>query len=243
MTLRGSFWSLTSFLIIIVSSISTGKNLYCNWQEYQNENICCRKCSQGQQVKTDCKVNIPTSCKPCPLGTFMNEMNAQKSCFPCSECEEAPGLKTKRRCMPQSDSTCEPLERFFCTQSVEGSCGAAQKHRSCDPGHYIRQRGTSVADTVCSPCANGTFSDGTLTSCQKHRECHSLNQTLLRPGTKSRDAECVPTLDRTIVIAVGGVVVFLLCCILGLCYHRKRITGCLNRGAKGTFKLIEMQKV
>ncbi|XP_074537096.1 tumor necrosis factor receptor superfamily member 14-like [Halichoeres trimaculatus] len=182
---RMKLWFL---LMIIIMKASSGQ--MCHQTEYWNGNECCPMCGVGHRVKTDCEGEKSTSCQPCSEGTFMNKLNGLRSCFHCSECEEAAGLKIKRLCMWISDSVCEPLEGFFCTEPSEDGCGAAQRHRSCDPGHYISQRGSSESDSECSPCSEGTFSDGTFTSCQNHTECDPSNQQLLRPGTGSQDAEC-----------------------------------------------------
>ncbi|XP_074538418.1 tumor necrosis factor receptor superfamily member 14-like [Halichoeres trimaculatus] len=228
--------SSTSLLIFKMKA-SSGQTLTCHRTEYQVGNECCPMCGVGHRVKTDCEGEKSTSCQPCSDQTFMNKLNGLRSCFPCSVCEEASGLRMKRSCTRISDAVCEPLEGFFCTQLSEDGCGAAQRHRSCDPGHYISQRGNSVSDSECSPCSEGTFSDGTFTSCQKHTECDPSNQQLLRPGTGSQDAECGELEpNRTKEIAggvVGGVVVFVLVvlCLSAWCY-RKKINSFLTRGKK-----------
>ncbi|XP_030225200.1 uncharacterized protein LOC115553049, partial [Gadus morhua] len=105
--------------------------------------------------------------------------------------QECLGLKVKRSCTSTSDAVCEVLDGFFCSDSNRGGCRAAQRHRlSCSPGYYIGQRGTADKDTECLHCTDGTFSDGTSSSCQNHTKCESVGLKLMRPGTDSTDSEC-----------------------------------------------------
>ncbi|CAL8254190.1 unnamed protein product, partial [Arctogadus glacialis] len=100
-------------------------------------------------------------------------------------------LKVKRSCSSTSDAVCEVLDGFFCSDSNRGGCRAAQRHRlSCSPGQYIGQRGTADKDTECLHCTDGTFSNGTSTSCQNHTKCESVGLNLMKPGTDSTDSEC-----------------------------------------------------
>uniref|UniRef100_A0A3Q2Q3U0 TNFR-Cys domain-containing protein n=1 Tax=Fundulus heteroclitus TaxID=8078 RepID=A0A3Q2Q3U0_FUNHE len=134
--------------------------LRCHLMEYRIGNECCPMCPPGSHVKSDCTAFRSTSCLPCRAGTYMDLPNGQKECTPCSACDSA-GLKEKDGCTLSSDAVCEPMEGFFCTQPKSGGCGAAQKHRSCEPGQYISKMGTASADADCSDCISGTFSNGT----------------------------------------------------------------------------------
>ncbi|XP_047186593.1 tumor necrosis factor receptor superfamily member 5-like, partial [Scophthalmus maximus] len=72
--------------------------------------------------------------------------------------------------------------------------------------------GTALTDTECSDCSDGTFSNGTSTSCQPPTQCESQILQLIKPGTVSTDAECGEDYDSTIVVAI--VVSFLLICVV-----------------------------
>uniref|UniRef100_A0A3P8UR08 TNFR-Cys domain-containing protein n=1 Tax=Cynoglossus semilaevis TaxID=244447 RepID=A0A3P8UR08_CYNSE len=80
------------------------------------------------------------------------------------------GLKTLTPCTVVQDTTCEPLDGFFCINRTENHCTAAQNHTRCQPGQYIRNNGTAATDTECSDCTSGTFSDGTFTVCRPHTQ-------------------------------------------------------------------------
>ncbi|XP_034562924.1 tumor necrosis factor receptor superfamily member 14-like isoform X2 [Notolabrus celidotus] len=229
---------LVVFMIII---ISRGQTLACSETKYQVGNDCCSLCGKGEHLKTECKGDIDTSCKPCADGTYMDELNSLNSCYPCFKCDEGSGVRTNTSCTRTSDTVCEPLEGFFCNRSTEHSCLTAQRHRICKPGQYISQNGTSMTDAVCSNCTNGTFSDGTFPSCRTHTQCESLN----KPGNKSADAECgEPGPGKTgwnvvvvvvVVVVVGVVVVVVVVVVLSALValrYREKIKRSLNSGTK-----------
>ncbi|CAL8253910.1 unnamed protein product [Arctogadus glacialis] len=103
---------------------------------------------------------------------------------------EGLGLKVKKSCSSTSDAVCEVLDGFFCSDSNGGGCRTAQRHTVCSPGQYIGQRGTADKDTECLHCTDGTFSNGTSSSCLNHTKCESKELKQVKPGTDSTDSEC-----------------------------------------------------
>ncbi|XP_041654655.1 tumor necrosis factor receptor superfamily member 14-like isoform X2 [Cheilinus undulatus] len=197
-------------VVILLMIVSSAQTLTCGSTEFWINNRCCPLCPPGSHVDEVCTDSTSTSCSSCTEGTFMDHHTNLPWCYDCSTCDTGSGLKIKTPCRRNSNTVCEPLEGFYCIKFAGGSCWEAQKHRSCEPGEYIRERGTSTSDTLCSPCSAGTFSDGTFTSCRPHRRCESEKWDLLRPGTDSEDAECGGLQsDRTvpIVVVFGGAVV------------------------------------
>ncbi|XP_037540988.1 tumor necrosis factor receptor superfamily member 14, partial [Nematolebias whitei] len=127
----------------------------------------------------------------------MAKANEQKQCISCSICDSGFGLKVKQACTQTSDTICEPLEGF----------------KLCKPGQYISKTGTSSSDTECSDCSTGTFSDGSVTSCQPHTRCETLKLQLIKAGTASADAECG---EKSFTGIVTGVVVAAAAVLTGL---------------------------
>uniref|UniRef100_A0A8C9Z7D6 TNFR-Cys domain-containing protein n=1 Tax=Sander lucioperca TaxID=283035 RepID=A0A8C9Z7D6_SANLU len=200
-------------LLILVMSVFRGHTLTCHpITDYMWANTCCSMCPAGSRVDSHCTEQRRTSCLGCDEGTFMSHLTDDMKCFPCVRCDSGSGLKIKTACRTTSDTVCEPLEGFYCLFSSENGCVEAQKHRSCQPGQYISQKGTALKDTECSDCRDGTFSDGTLlTSCQPHTQCQSLNLQLIKPGTASTDAECGEQSSGAVIgIVVGGLVTCLV---------------------------------
>ncbi|XP_029011917.1 tumor necrosis factor receptor superfamily member 14-like isoform X1 [Betta splendens] len=217
-------WSTASLLILMVKVIS-GHTLKCQPAEYQIRDECCPLCPAGSRVKTDCKVDRSTSCLPCLSGTYMDHPTGLKKCLICTNCDKGSGLKTKKPCTITSDTVCEPLEGFYCAKSSDNDCDVAKKHRSCEPGQYISKKGTASSDSECSDCSDGTFSDGSFTSCRPHTQCESDLQ-VLRQGTASADAECgEEDLKKKTIWIILSVVVFLaliVCTVFFVRWKRKR---------------------
>ncbi|CAL8261333.1 unnamed protein product [Gadus morhua 'NCC'] len=160
-------------------------------------------------------------------GTFQDGDNGREQCFACKLCDAGLGLKVKRPCTPTSDAVCEVLDGFFCSDSNRGGRMAAQRHTVCSPGQYIGQRGTADKDTECLHCTDGTFSNGTSTSCQNHTKCESVGLKLMKPGTDSTDSECGghgPHAGLVAGVVISGVI--LVMALMGLIIaiiHRKKI--------------------
>ncbi|XP_041800989.1 tumor necrosis factor receptor superfamily member 14-like isoform X3 [Chelmon rostratus] len=213
-------------LLILLMNIFRGQTLTCHRSEYMIGDECCPMCPLGSRVKTDCTEFRSTSCLPCSEGTFMNHPTGLKQCFACTSCAAGSGLKIKTSCAATSDTVCEPLEGFYCLDPTVEGCTTAQKHTRCQPGQYVRQKGTALTDTVCSDCTGETYSDGTFPSCLPHRQCESENLQLIKPGTVSTDAECgEQSSDRTTIISIISavvVVLFLVIVILVIYCVRKK---------------------
>ncbi|XP_040009790.1 tumor necrosis factor receptor superfamily member 14-like isoform X2 [Xiphias gladius] len=232
----------TASLLILMIKVFNGNTLTCHPAEYQIGNECCPMCPIGSRVKIVCTEFRSTSCLPCIDGTFMNQPTGLKQCFPCTHCDAGSGLKIKRSCTTISDTVCEPLEEFYCIDFTEEHCAAAQKHRRCQPGQYISQKGTAFADSVCSDCSGGTFSDGTFTFCQPHTQCESKNLQLIRPGTASTDAECGEHSAKGTALVIVIPLIFLLILIPAVVYfvmkktylkRKKRNSRISNNGEAG----------
>uniref|UniRef100_A0A4W6FFK7 TNFR-Cys domain-containing protein n=1 Tax=Lates calcarifer TaxID=8187 RepID=A0A4W6FFK7_LATCA len=170
---------------ILLMKVFSQNSLTCHPAEYQIGNECCPMCPPGSRVKTDCTEFRSRSCLPCLEGTYMNHPAGLKNCFPCTNCNTGSGLKIKTSCTSTSDTVCKPLEGFYCIDVKDKCCMAAQRHKHCEPGQYISKKGTASTDTECSDCTDGTFSDGTFTSCH----C-SETQVKVKEGGLTNDVVC-----------------------------------------------------
>ncbi|XP_043998288.1 tumor necrosis factor receptor superfamily member 14-like isoform X2 [Gambusia affinis] len=202
-------WAATFVLLILMRDFRVD-SITCHLTEYKIGEECCDQCPSGHRVRIDCTQFKSTSCQRCSDGTYMDLPNGLKRCNPCSTCDSGAGLKEKRQCGPSVDTVCEPMEGFYCTDFKSRGCVVAQKHRSCEPGHYISRNGTAYTDTECSECSRGSFSDGTMFSCQPHTQCEKENLQLIKAGTTSTDAECGEKSSNITGIVIGVVMVLLL---------------------------------
>ncbi|XP_069382917.1 tumor necrosis factor receptor superfamily member 14-like isoform X3 [Paralichthys olivaceus] len=198
MNLRRKHLEAASLLILLIKVFCVN-TLTCPPTAYAVADRCCSFCPPGNRVETHCGFRS-TSCLPCEKDTFMNLPTGRTMCFLCTTCGPDSGLKINTSCTATTDSVCEPLEGFYCTDRTRNNCAAAKKHTQCKPGQFIKHRGTALTDSECSDCSNGTFSDGTRTSCQAHTQCESPILQLKRPGTTSTDAECGNT---SLIVTVG----------------------------------------
>ncbi|XP_032421052.1 tumor necrosis factor receptor superfamily member 14-like isoform X1 [Xiphophorus hellerii] len=222
---RRKAWAAMFVLLMILMRDFGADSITCHQTEYKMGEECCPMCPIGKRVKADCTEFQNTFCSPCTDGTFMDLPNGLKRCNPCSTCDSGAGLKEKQQCVITADTVCEPMEGFYCTDLKSGGCSVAQKHRSCEPGHYISRNGTASTDTECSECSSGSFSDGTMLSCQPHTQCEKENLHLIKAGTASTDAECGGKSSNItgIVIGVLFLVIFLGTAIGGVFlwqYHK-----------------------
>ncbi|XP_073675943.1 tumor necrosis factor receptor superfamily member 14-like [Garra rufa] len=119
--------------------------------------------------------------------TYNNAPNGLTQCLPCSVCDSSNGLRVKQACTLTSNTVCEPLPGYYCTDFLS-NCPKAIKHSTCSPGQYVNQTGTEFSDTVCTDCPTGSYSDGSL--CKLHTKCESLGKTTVEAGTDTTDAEC-----------------------------------------------------
>lgn len=87
--------------------------------------------------------------------------------YETSSCIKGSGLKVKQPCTPTSDTVCEPVEGFFCIDSTTSGCSAAQKHKSCDPGQYIREKGWSAWSSGVLPWLEISYRCNLIHTC-----CH-----------------------------------------------------------------------
>ncbi|XP_044226895.1 tumor necrosis factor receptor superfamily member 14-like isoform X8 [Thunnus albacares] len=223
---QGGNMSSSLLFLIIILKVFIGQILACHPTEYQTAGGCCPMCPAGYRVRRDCTEFTSISCLPCTDETYMNQSTGLKQCFTCGNCDAGSGLQIKTSCTSTSNTVCQPLEGFYCMDSTEDGCVKALKHTSCQPGQYIRQKGTALRDTECTDCSDGTFSDGTFTSCQPHTQCESLKLQLIKPGTDSTDAECgeqSSNVTTTVICVI--VVLFSLIGIAGLVYFRKKKSG------------------
>ncbi|XDV49151.1 hypothetical protein PO909_018453 [Leuciscus waleckii] len=179
----------------------------CARAEYEINGECCPMCAPGNHVLWHCTLDTSTTCVPCSALTYIDEPNGLDKCFPCSVCDAEQGLGIKRSCTRSADTVCEPLDGFYCIEKNKGSCTHAVQHSECHPGQYIRQAGTAFTDTVCVNCTEGTYSNGSFTTCQPHSICESEGLKEIKPGTMSSDVECGKSVTVLIIVGVIAVVI------------------------------------
>ncbi|XP_071229122.1 tumor necrosis factor receptor superfamily member 14-like isoform X2 [Salvelinus alpinus] len=221
-------------LPIILMLLTIERSSACGRAEYRTGDECCPMCSPGNRVHKHCTEFTSTSCVPCTDSTFLDEPNGLTACILCTNCDPGFGLTVKQSCRPSSDTVCGTLEGFYCHDPTKDGCRAAQRHRSCKPGQYISDTGTTFTDTVCSDCTGDTYSNGSFTSCQSYTQCDTLKLQQIKPGTHWSDSECGPQTSPPIAI-ISTVVVVVLAVIAA-------VIGVSIFIRKGRKKLSETQR-
>ncbi|KAJ8017142.1 hypothetical protein DPEC_G00014680 [Dallia pectoralis] len=212
-TMKGLMWIHTvwpiclPFTFILLNFKSSSA---CGPAEYRIIDGCCPMCSPGTCVHIHCTELIGSSCSPCIGSTYTDRPNGLIACTSCTNCDPGFGLMVKQPCSPSSDTVCEPLEGFYCTEPTKDGCKAAQRHSSCKPGQYIREKGTPSTDTVCSNSTGETYSDGSFTSCQPHTQCDTLNLQEINLGTFRSNSECGPQTSSNIGVILSVALVVTL---------------------------------
>lgn len=209
-----------SLILILLHSLMVQA---CHRAEYQIGQECCPMCPIGTRVNKHCSEIRSTSCLPCDGGTFMDEPTGMTECLRCRACATGVGLKVKSACSSISNAVCEPQDGHFCLRESEGNCEVTKQHKICEPGQFIRQKGSASADTECSPCAEGTFSDGTLSKCQPHTQCEQMDKVTEKAGTSSSDARCGEKSNVSVIIgSIAGSLIVLLAVISTVVYVWKK---------------------
>ncbi|KAJ8017144.1 hypothetical protein DPEC_G00014700 [Dallia pectoralis] len=201
--MEGLMWIICLIINVILLKSSTA----CGPSEYRIHDECCPMCSPGYRVHKDCTEFTSTSCAPCIGSTYTDRPSGLIACKSCTHCDPGFGLMVKQPCSPSSDTVCEPLEGFYCTEPTKDGCKVAQRHSSCKPGQYIREKGTPSTDTMCSNCTGETYSDGSFTSCQPHTQSDTLK---LQQTNGSQISPLITAVISAIIFIVGVVALALI---------------------------------
>ncbi|XP_056320321.1 tumor necrosis factor receptor superfamily member 14-like [Danio aesculapii] len=185
----------------------------CARAEYEINGECCPMCAPGNHVYWHCTIDTSTTCVPCPALTYTDEPNGLERCFACTACDAANGLRVKKTCTRSSDTVCEPLAGSYCIQRNKDGCSFAVEHSKCQPGQYIKQAGTPFTNTECGNCTEGSYSNGSFTTCRPHSNCEKEGRKVKTPGTASSDVECEDSASVAAIV-VGTVIGAGFCVLL-----------------------------
>ncbi|XP_066547462.1 tumor necrosis factor receptor superfamily member 14 isoform X2 [Amia ocellicauda] len=226
-------WTVNTILFLLfLCKLCSG----CGRAEYSLNGECCPMCSAGNRVYRHCTDYSSTSCIPCVDETFTDQPNGLDKCRPCSICDAGLGVETLRRCTSSSDAVCTCMKGHYCEEPNKDGCKLCQKHSTCNPGQFIKQKGSYSTDTLCEGCPTNTFSDGFFNSCQRHTDCELLGRKTRRRGSPSSDAECEEKPDHTALITGTSVPLVVLLVIAGIVafLYKKKMLPCMKSEMKNT---------
>ncbi|XP_043849795.1 tumor necrosis factor receptor superfamily member 14-like [Dromiciops gliroides] len=196
-------------MVIITQLIPFMEALECEAGKYKVDGQCCPPCHAGFRLNMSCDIRKPTMCVLCNPGTYTARQNVMKECLQCKVCDPALGLVTRRECSPTSDTVCSCAPGFFCRNMRDDDCQKCMVHRVCNPGQYVKSRGTKRNNTICEKCPAGTFSpNGTLHYCLPWTNCSTQGLSEEKPGTDTTDALCSSQSNlgyKSIPICITGI--------------------------------------
>ncbi|XP_063064076.1 tumor necrosis factor receptor superfamily member 14-like [Engraulis encrasicolus] len=208
-------WIYVSLLSVMLVICNSPMCLSCGAAQYEVKKECCPKCDPGYHVYRHCTEDTSTTCAPCPISTYTDEHNGLRACRMCGVCHLSAGLKVKRNCTSTSDTLCEPLEGYYCTDPIPDGCQGAVEHTQCKPGQFIRQQGSAYLDAVCEDCPTNSYSNGNFTICKPHTQCNLYIMDVITKGTPSSDTHCgrsamIRGVTFTVVLGMLSAIVMML---------------------------------
>ncbi|XP_053719263.1 tumor necrosis factor receptor superfamily member 6B-like [Synchiropus splendidus] len=184
--------SVLLLLVICLSAVraepSTPNRTYSVLDRNTNTLLECDGCPPGTYLVSRCTATQATRCSPCPAGSFTELWNTIRECLRCHTCGWNQAVKAE--CRADSDRQCQCQPGHYLDENMD----TCLPHSKCPTGEGVLHQGTLVADTVCQPCADGTFSDRNSAEqeCVTHRRCESsAGHKRLLPGTTWHDSICV----------------------------------------------------
>ncbi|XP_075384785.1 tumor necrosis factor receptor superfamily member 5 [Tenrec ecaudatus] len=163
----------------------------CNQRQYQVNGRCCDLCRPGTVLRNDCSEGISTDCRPCSTGEFMGTWNRERRCHQHSHCDSILGFRVQSEGTLEKDSICICKEGWHCTSHA---CRICAEHSSCPAGFGVQEIATSNADTTCTPCPDGFFSNVSSANdkCRPWTSCRTKGLAEVKAGTTMTDVLCGP---------------------------------------------------
>ncbi|KAM9851747.1 tumor necrosis factor receptor superfamily member 5 [Aulostomus maculatus] len=162
----------------------------CNSEsKYSKDGSCCDRCPAGTYVKAHCDGEKQTQCVICEHGRYTATNNHMTECHVCKNCSPNNNQKKETDCTAKEDTVCECVRGFYCSTT---DCEHCQSVTHCPPGAGVKVEATRTNDTICGPCAVGTFSNVSdfHSPCKTHTSCDDLGRVLITRGTSKTDNIC-----------------------------------------------------
>ncbi|XP_069099632.1 tumor necrosis factor receptor superfamily member 5 isoform X1 [Pleurodeles waltl] len=220
--------------LLSVLQICVAVSWACNPDEYWKEGLCCKMCSPGQKLVSECTDESTTQCEDCARGEFQDQWNKQRHCKPMSNCDLNAGFEQASPGTAEQDAVCACTEGLHCSSE---QCETCVHDTACGPGFGVTRRANKVEDTRCESCPAEFFSNETsLTEpCRPWTSCKAQNQVVLVPGSAVSDVTCGQNskVSSVMVGALVATVVVLALVILFAVLLRLRNKGqCMAKTMK-----------
>ncbi|KAM9446019.1 tumor necrosis factor receptor superfamily member 5 [Clarias gariepinus] len=238
------FQSVFVFLVLSV----VGAQLCDETLEYEKDNECCKKCDPGTRMNQGSSCKDPV-CEPCKEGEYQDAYTKDSQCKRQPICDSNLNLQQPTQSKKEL-SECECVPDHHCADT---ECVSCVKNTVCKPGEKISKSATRNTDTVCEPCANGTFSNHeSALTCTPLTICNSEFKEVAS-GSLISDRTCEKVKGNVTAIALGVIVplvLLLVLAVVGYFFYRKgkietlslveELQGCPTWCIKNTHQAVQI---
>ncbi|MFT7805428.1 tumor necrosis factor receptor superfamily member 16-like isoform X2 [Arapaima gigas] len=159
----------------------------CVSGRYTESGECCRLCPPGEGVVAECGRD-DTQCQPCREG--LTSSVSEGLCLPCARCP--PGVPQTSRCSASQDTQCDCGDGFYLQREGNSSEALCAACTLCKRGEGVVRPCSPLGNTLCRPCAAGTFSEESSSGreCQRCSRCQA-DEVEIRPCRPDSDTLCM----------------------------------------------------
>ncbi|XP_074067315.1 tumor necrosis factor receptor superfamily member 5 isoform X2 [Macrotis lagotis] len=205
------------------TAVHMKSSISCENNQYLVNGLCCKKCSPGTKLVTDCNEDSETQCEPCQEGEFQSSLNHDKYCHQQKYCDPNLHLKIQEEGSLEKDTICICTDGLHCTSP---ECESCSSHSPCQPGFGVKHIGTGSTDTICEPCKKGFFSNvsSAFEQCLPWTSCKDKGLVEIQEGTDKTDVRCENGPEsRMVLLVLVPITVGIIFFFIGLLHWR-----CLN---------------
>ncbi|XP_056668340.1 tumor necrosis factor receptor superfamily member 5 isoform X1 [Monodelphis domestica] len=173
----------------VFTAVHMKPSISCEEKQYLVNGLCCKKCSPGTKLVTDCTEDSETQCMPCQEGEFQSSWNHDKYCHQHKYCDPNLHLQIQKEGSLEKDTICICTGGLHCSSPECESCSI---HSPCQPGFGVYQTGTGTTDTICEPCKKGFYSNvsSAFEQCLPWSSCEAPGLMKIQEGTDKTDVLC-----------------------------------------------------
>ncbi|XP_018596161.1 tumor necrosis factor receptor superfamily member 16 isoform X2 [Scleropages formosus] len=182
---RGTALALSTLALVLTAA----RGDHCASGLRTSSGECCRLCPPGQGLAVEC-ARENTKCQPCQDGVTTSLSEDLSPCLPCVRCP--PGVPETARCTASQDTQCDCSDGFYLRRMGNTSEAYCAPCSLCRLGQGAVRACGPLGNTLCEPCAPGTFSEerSSFKACQRCSRCQQ-NEVEIRPCQPDSNTICM----------------------------------------------------
>ncbi|OCT62763.1 tumor necrosis factor receptor superfamily member 5 [Xenopus laevis] len=218
---------LQLYLLLFLSCIQKGTVLACQDTEYVKDGKCCSLCPPGKRMSQECDADSGTVCEFCRTGEFQDKWNKETTCHQHAYCDTNAGKEQVTKGTNERDTECQCQYGRHCS---DPTCEICIQSKHCSPGYGVTHIATSISDTQCSACAEGSFSNTTSFEdpCIGWKICGNEEEELF-PGNSTSDKVCRMKSHRNHIMIIVICLIFVALITAVCCYCVIKKCGIFQR--------------